>query len=424
MSLGSVSFSSGRASPNFSIRDSSLFVGVTLLFLLMPGGVIPGGVKYGLIIASVFFLFFSYIVKPALFDISVCLFVLCSLVLLVSVTFSSSPLIVDDVVEVFRPALYFSIFIFSRRMARSTELRTVSYGLLVFIFFEFLVVCIQRLDIGPLVGVINVLWDTEKNWYARNTGTFSNPNMMGVFVIMAWVGFVFFNRNVAANVVALAMVMVCVFFSGSRTSLALLFLSMVFIYILRYKAKRLWVFVLFMPVVFYGIYKLLVFYSDSNPYMYEVLSLLETRDLSSVKTYSDREDKWFSIFRDYGSPAMFNYFFGFGPGKDSGLRFVDNEYIAVFIKYGVMGFLTLYGTILYLLFKVGWYRKSSVSIDSVFGAAVALVALLLVAGASLESFSSWQFPFLLYMYLGIGWAKIDEIRSGENYNRSPSASMG
>lgn len=395
------------------LSRSYLFLFLFFLFLLYPTALFPGGIRFGIALLSVLFILTSVLSKNAKLDLGYYLFLLCSLSVLVSVTISAGYIFVNDIVEVARPIFYLSTVLFCRSYSGALDLKLFSRFLMLFIFIEFLFVFLQRLDVSNFVQFVELIWSLEGNWKYRNTGTFSNPNILGGFLVFSWLGYVFFNRDgVLSELLLTSVVLFSIVLSGSKTSIVLLVSAIYIVFFLKYSFVRFsFLSVAVVPIVLMAAYLWVTKNAVDNAYIIQLLNVFEPGGgLESVKSYSDRQSIWNEVVRNYDDEGLVSVLFGYGPDKDGFLRSVDNEYLGVYYRYGVVGALALYCPILFFVVRLYACRKLSSEVSSVYYAVLSTLVMLFIAGFVMESFSSWVYSFVFYVYIGLGLAKIDSIK--------------
>ncbi|MDR5886707.1 hypothetical protein [Vreelandella janggokensis] len=393
---------------SISLRIFLLYSSI-VFFLLAPTSVIFGGLKACLAISATMF-FLSFVAGRGVVSKSVFFaFLLFLTAIAFSFLYNSKYLVFDDYFDFMRVVFYFLVFTAAFISANEVNLDSVSKVLLFFILVQFVVVILQRL--GLPFGLVEAIWDIEKNWAWRSTGTFTNPNMMAISVLMSAIIYTFFtNSKFLTKALVLTLAGLVIFASGSRTALVLVFLSVFVMTLLFFNFKKILISIFLAPIFLVSLYGLVVVFGVSSfGYSLEILNVFDDFDLSSVTTFQSRISTWSDLASLVNEFSFLNYFFGLGPGKGLGLRYVDNEYLAVYLKYGFFG---VYYLVLccYLAGYVWLNRRVSKQVNDISNALLLIFFVLSVGGVTSETFSSWQLPVLFFLLTGLGWGRIEKYK--------------
>ena len=389
-------------------------------FLFSPTGLLPGGFQ-GAVIGSAALFFVSFICGGGRgSSVAFIGLVFLSMVSLVSVIYNSGHFVVSDAFYPFRFLYY--LIVFSAAYSNSKYLRLESFCglLLVFIVVQFVVVLLQKS--GMSLGILNFFWDTEKNWAQRSTGTFSNPNTMAIVVLFAFVTYSFLSKvGPRIKLILSVVVALTIYLSGSRTAMVLAVGLIFFNAVAFLELRRLFRLVFFVTPLALLLGGGFHYYIGSG-YVAQLFDFLATGDISEIPSVVHRFNTWLSIIQLIDRFTFINGLIGLGPGKEIGLRFTDNEYLRLFFTMGGIGLFYIFflGGLVYYLSVV---RRRSVEVFFIYKATLSIFAALVISGIVLTSFTSWLYPVLLYLLLGVGWGKVEDARE-KNRDRGASTSMG
>jgi len=386
--------------------SSYYFILVYAYIVVMPSATWFGGQKSGilfLVAILLMLLMFKSFNRSGISKRLGFLIYMFFLPLVISVGVNFEFLIAADIYEFLRILIYLLVAIFGYQYGGKISYNQILFASKIIIIFEFFFVLMQRMEVSFVLSIFQFIWNNEKNWLYRNTGSFTNPNMLGFFMIlMAIVVGVSEEKKVKKNIVFLV-VFVIIFLTGSRTSLMVYMIIIPFSLIddrhfFKNLSKVLFV-LAGLSVMFYWVVE---FYGEENKYMYELLSILYSGDINSVATFSYRLELWQNIISKINDS---NFFWGMGPGKGIGLKYVDNEYIALFSKYGIFGFLFNFSIYIILMRYV---NKDNVNFckkdkDIYFFARFMNIYffVMLIFGITAETFTSWLYVLLFFAFLGV-----------------------
>jgi len=377
-------------------REHIYYLFLTYLFF-MPSASWFGGMKAGIIflflILALVLLFFLFDLKTpssALFILGMLYIPLC-----ISLSINSEHIVLNDTFEFIRITLYVFIFLFAYNFGQKVKYDYFVKLAMLFLFFELIFTIIQRLEVESVLNILRLIGSDEKNWKFRNTGSFTNPNNLAFFVILNSIIVIIGQSSKKIKIFFLFIAFFTIILTGSRAG----FVSFIFLTSLasidfeKLSFFSVFKFVGLLFVLGSLFYILGYYYAEENKYIFELLNVLETRDLKSVKTFSYRIVGWQEKFMMI---SYFDYFFGLGPGKGIGLKYVDNDYLATFFKYGFFGSLItifVYGYIIFSSYKhkVRFYSKL----------VFLYILLLLIYSISVETFTSWFLVLPLFMIFGL-----------------------
>jgi hypothetical protein len=317
--------------------------------------------------------------------------------IILSMLLNLDGVVLGDVFELARVGLYILIYVVAYNMGHDFKYEKLLVVAKIFIIFQFIFVLSQRFDVSVITGLMKVLWSDEGNWAFRNTGSFSNPNALGYYSIVASVVIIAYEKKsyFITRMVYAFIPLIIILLSGSRTSLAI-YLGIIPFAFFRsglFNRKTLGyisLFVCFFVLIAYNIYTK---YLDEHAYMAEIAFAIESGQLSKIGSFAMRLSLWDNILNSLDG---LDYVFGKGPGKGIGLRFIDNEYLALLSKYGLIGLLTSVFIYSYLLFYIN--SRTCSDYTKVFNL---ITASLIIFGITGESFTSWYYVLPLYFMAGL-----------------------
>lgn len=384
-----------------TLRKSTIFHFVSGYIFFIPTATWFGGQKFGLMMLMVLLSIFillryvqsdkPYIDYKNFFVISLLFFPL-----LFSMVLNPRYLIIDDVVEILRVILYALIFIFSYLYGRNVKYSSFIFFAKVFLIVQILVVVLQRFEVELVLDLFRLVWDDEKNWAFRNTGTFTNPNVLSFFSIVALSIILSGQVKVIIKLYFLLLAFTIIFLAASRTGLlaAILIGGLAFLNLQRNIILNFLKFIFIVLFLLLIIIYLLISFSEENYYISQILNLASTFDLDSISAFAQRLNHWDFVL---DKMSAYSWFFGLGPGKGIGLRFIDSEYLALIVKYGLFGFLMTSFVFTYIFISV----QKVVGYDCYKKFFTLYLSLLLFSGLAVESFTTWYYILPFFMFYGV-----------------------
>lgn len=400
-----------------------------LLLVYLPRPPISGShiIIYPLIgsIILVFTLFLAQIHRSINSKIIILIF----LYLLYSACFLFSFLLNSDYLrstaglELTRPILLITILLFGYYLGLRGGERRIEKGLLTASYLILMgQLVISLLQLNGYQSFLGLIYSTEKTRelgsLLRVTGSLGNPNVFAWVISQASMSILILSSS-KTKFFWLCIGLILVVISGSRALLITFPLILLVSLILRYRsnprAKQilnkqrfkinkaiLLFFFGFTLVVGAALILLVTHFSSIFPYLSE-LGLIFEGKLTSIRTVSLRLVMWSELFQMFNSQNYFTWFLGLG-ARDA-LRVVDNDYLYVFFRVGVIGLLAHFGIIFYILkvFSSDLQRKiSDLGMQYLLGS--------LFLGLVYETISGWFFPTFLFLYLGISIGLIHKFK--------------
>lgn len=247
--------------------------------------------------------------------------------------------------------------------------------------------------------LLSLIWNTDRIWALRRTGSFANPNILSIFSIAAY-SYIFFRSRLFQKIIFGLIVFLIILFTSSKTGLISFSVIVVLNYFLikaKFSLMTIIGFGMSLILVGYAGIRLLYIYGDDYPYLAQITSMLENdMDISQIKSIGDRQVMWDNALEQYKRLPAIQKIFGMGPAKDTSFNVIDNEFLTVLLKFGLAGaiFYIVYlsALIVYLIKK----RKHPAA-----KAMISIVTLFLLASGSASTFMAWHLSLMLFLFLGI-----------------------
>lgn len=379
---------------------------VPLMFFLMPSLPIPGSqyITYPLIFAVIILCFLiSKNLNRLEFDSNLLIifgFLLSfSIIMAVSSLLNYENVTVDSLPQIFKPVFFGAILLFgyfvSLPKTRETVVKTLLRLSYILLTAQIIVGASQLFG----MDTFSFLYDDEKTRplgsAVRIVGTTINPNIFAWLVIQMSVIIVLFEDKTLKKTFFLFAAAALVVFSGSRTFLILYPIILVFAQMTAYKRGA--VFYLFKLPLYglfiYAIYEFIMWgiyqMRFSLPYLYQLTSVLETGDLSSVSSFYARTVMWENGINQMGD----RWLFGIGPGS---LTVLDNEYLYILINYGIIYLilhLLMYLAIMFLFLRTGDRKIAVLGIQ--------YIIFSFVVGFQADTLVGWNYPVFIMFLTGV-----------------------
>jgi len=325
----------------------------------------------------------------------------------------NEPLLTRDLFEFVKLILYFLIFsLAASQTINQTAFKRYYRLALVILMFSALVGFLQYIDFAGINESVSPYYaPTQMEGllvHGRITGTTGNPNEFGALMVLAislaMSGALFFRESKIRLLCCLALFVygLALVLTMSRTSLVASFLSMAFVLTLylkqrgfKHKWRQMATLMVFGIVVGYIILQVM---PEKALFRYSQLA-----NIRGASSWVARVENWqthFAFWKD--SP-----WFGWGPGKATMGTIVDNEWLLLLRRYGVIGlfvFLGLFGSLFLGLSRI---RKATVE-PSIVAFTVALQStfvgyVLYMALASV--YHSLQLMPIFMLFLGLAYSQ-------------------
>lgn len=383
------------------IKESKVSIYTLLLVLIffIPSASTVGGFQlwYVLIVGLIYVSHTSIKIIKDNISRGIFFFVMASASLLVlSVIFSIGNYgSLKDTNEILRIAATLGLFslIYSIYHSKLNDKTVLFFKL--FIWIQLLVCYLQSFDIAN--GVLGFIWNTDRVWAHRKTGTFANPNILSIFSISAYC-FVYFYSTFRTRLIYGFLVLLIILFSSSKTGLISFILIISLNYVLTKNSINLKTIILFSIGAFlllYIVIQFLFLYRDSYPYMAQLLELFENdMDVGSIKSIGDRQLIWENALSHYHRLPLMQKIVGIGPAKNTDLNVIDNEFLTILIKMGWLGSILYVQSLLLLivyLLKYRWRKGAKIMLS--------IIVLFLLASGSASTFTAWHLSLLFFFLL-------------------------
>jgi len=313
---------------------------------------------------------------------------------------------VRDIFELFKYLIWIVIFLYAYEVSKKCNIFNVSKIFYYILLFEFFIILCQIFNIDSLNQIINYFFNLNKYFTTgRTTGTFSNPNLFGFWIIIIYFYIRIISKN-QFNMRLFLLSLIMVVLSSSRTML-LLFLMFNLYY--EFNIRKL--------LSIYGVYTLVTlsivgyiainFILASDIFIFKYLSELINLflngnfDLSSVSSFSQRLNIWSEVLNFINNDESSKFIFGFSPRKEYGFTFIDNQYLFTYFRWGILGSAFFYIIWIYIYYLISKLSKNS-DLNRISSFLKLYIWLLVCYGMLGESFSSWTLVLPLFYFLGGG----------------------
>lgn|SRR5690554_111367 len=369
----------------FFIPSASAIGGFQLWYVITIGVVLYGVFKNNLMVDNI--------------SKSVFRFILISFILLfISLLFSSMSFgSLQDFNEVLRLIGVLGIFYLMYVGYSENWNKKIVLFLKLFLLLQFLFCFLQENDsVNRIMGII---WNTERIWDLRRTGSFANPNILSVFCVASY-SYIFFRIKNIQKIIYGLVVFGIILFASSKTGL-IAFLIVICINIFLIKAnfslKNIMIFILSLLLIGYIGITLLYMYQYEYPYIAQLIMMFDNdMNVSQIKSMGDRQVMWINALNQFNDFSLLQQLTGIGPAKDTELNIIDNEFITILIKMGIIGL--LYYTLAICILLVFLFKNiNNLGAKSM----IAIVVLFLLSSGSASTFIAWHLSLMFFLFLGV-----------------------
>lgn len=306
-----------------------------------------------------------------------------------------------DFNEFIRFFSYILIFlcVYSYLPDNTFDFNTLSSSLLVlikfFIVFELVIVILQSNDF--VLDIISLIWNMEKYWPLRRIGTCDNPNTLSILITICYSFVYIFEKRNKQSFLFFCMSFVVIVFSGSRTGLITFFLVFLLNYLLTNKITIKKIFVMISCIILLGslFYWFLEQYKTEFAYMAEILQIFENGNVNtdSVTTMSIRQEIWKNGLEIFNKSGVYTFFLGTGPGKGTSIHIIDNDYLSIYIKTGIIG------AFLNIIFWLGNLLYFYINREKLFSRAmISIILVFSIAALTGAVFASWYLALFFFYF--------------------------
>jgi hypothetical protein len=324
---------------------------------------------------------------------------LLTLAVVASFILNASEIRTGALLELIRPASLGIFLLFGFYCARWVGPATVERGLLLAAYIilggQAIIALTQVLDLP----VFDLMYSSEKSrplgTTLRTTGSLANPNAFAWIVAQATAIVLILRARAFPFWIALGGLLVLA--AGSRTML-LLFPLLLGAAALWSRPQRLTTLVsvaILSAGALVGLVALVVSFRQYFPYLAQLHTVLLTGSLTSVNAIAARVLQWEAVWEAFDVSGPLTWLFGLG-SRDL-LRVVDNDFIFVLARLGVVGFTIHVG----LLCALGTMFRRAMRADAVAVIGLHYLTFALVFGLVSDTLGGWYHPLPLFYYAGL-----------------------
>lgn len=300
--------------------------------------------------------------------------------------------------ELFKPTLYAIFLIYGYAVARSVPpeaiVRGLAWAAVVILAGQAFLAVTQAAG----ASVFHPLYDSSKSHpfgrLMRVTGSLANPNSFAWMVAHAAVIISLMHpRRTRALWLTIATLLVLL--SGSRTLLLLFPFMIVAAQILRDPTNyRVYARYLTFGAGVLALFGAIILYLATYfPYLAQLASIASSGSLTSVNSFALRLEIWARAYQEFSDGGAIALVFGLGARQS--MAIMDNDFLYVLFRLGVVGAVVHFGLVLTVLVAFLRARRDPVA---VLGAVYVLFAL--AFGMLVETTASWHIPLIMFVLLG------------------------
>lgn len=350
-------------------------------------------------------------------------YILLGFVVVVSISFSALSRsyypIGRDYWEIVKLLKYFLIFALISSIDIPVSDLQYYYKIALIIFLiTSLIAFMQHINLYNINDTFNLIYSTSKATSERVVGTMGNPNEFGALMVMAsslaFSGGLFYKKR---SIRFFSFFCLIIFFyslllTGSRTAFILFIIAICFILCVKYppilvlKRKRMlqkFLYVLIIGVIISVIIVKLI----PSDFFFRLKSL---RDPFSTTSWQAKFITWNYVFHLVKSSPIF----GWGPCKNLVNFSVDNEWLLILFRYGILGlsiFIFWAINILYGLYRIRKkYPDKEIVVLTVALQATLIACLINMIPAAF--YHSLQLMSIVSIFLGLTFS---QYKKGKNY---------
>ena len=386
------------------------------LSIFMPSSPVLGGQRPWLIFTSVvmcaglvFFLLNQHmhgrgLATDSTMNALLVFFYAYCIVILLALLFNTTHVFLRDFGEFLRLFIYIQMLMVGYLYGGRLTNRAISRWMLIFLCVELAIVILQYNNLFGSREIFGFFWSDKKALLGkRGAGSLGNPNLMGVTFLMLYCGTIFVKPGSwRRRVIVLLLTVLGVFMTGSRTTLLTFIPLVLFAVILRGRLKiASFAKVLIIGVLLiYLVGVILVQYGEMMPYMSEISIVFERglRGVQNIGTYNARIRDWTYKLSVFESEPNYVRLVGAGPRKEGPFQYLDNQYLFVYIRYGLFGVMLYLSMWSYIIFSVLRRRTSEPQLSNFL---LGYFVVLLISGLAAETLSSWRLVPPFFWALGI-----------------------
>lgn len=385
---------------------SFLFTVVLFVIILRPWpdpGDYPGIVLFtdmavSVLVFLVGFLFVLLAKALPYRNIFVVVFFLYTVSIYASLIYNFSNLMSRDLIDFFRPVYFLSLFFigyYSCKNLGSEKASNIFFNTIIVLGVVQVLLSSLQLIVPSFFEHFSVLYSMHKIEVRqmRATGTFGNPNHLGIFLIAAQISVLTSVQNRYKKPMLWSFFLVGIVLTGSILLTPLSFITTFLYFMLTAQTSTKIAYIVSLPIVMTSALFVIIFsgFSTRLNRLRVLMSDLSVQSFMEFRNLKLRYDYWVSLFERFDVFSELHFIFGFGPMKGHGLSFADNEYLFIFLRHGLLGLLA--AATVFLLIVCFFYKRLKIRV-SVF--ALLFVFSLFVMMPFFEVFSLWRLmPYYL-----------------------------
>jgi len=318
-----------------------------------------------------------------------------------SLAANASHLTFADLIEGVRPLYVLALLGIGYFGARTTgPEKFEKYLLLVIVavaMFQAVIIPFQLFIPGSLELLHTVYSDRKLEYGAvRATGTFGNPNHLAFFLFVAQAAVLRLCTG-ARRLALWALFYAAILFTGSLAMVVFAGAAMI-VFLVSVATGRLttlvaaWALLSAAVVAFVALLAIGIEGSDSFPRLARIKIIIDQgfSGISELHNFEVRVAHWQHLLQKFSLDTPATLLFGYGPMKGRGLDAVDNEFLFVLLRHGVVGIGVAVANFA-MVASVFWGRSYP---GAVFGRCV--VVMFAALTPFFEVFSLWRFmPYYL-----------------------------
>ena len=339
------------------------------------------------------------------------LFLMANTVMAGSYLLNAAVLRTTGAIELFRHVLFALFLLYGYVVGRSSPASAISRGLL--LGASGILVGQAFFSVFQVLGIplFDLIYTGEKSRplgsLVRVTGSLGNPNLVAWIVSQAGVIGLMLSRG-RARYLYLAASAFLIVLSGSRTVLLVFpFMLIVASMVGRKNSGISWIRYAWLAAGVMAVFAVIVITLGKYlPYLAQLKLIFTTGSIASINSLNIRLIMWDEVFRQFSVVGWQTWLLGLGSRSSTAV--LDNDYLYVLFRLGVVGFivhLLLYAQTLRELWRARHHPAAMIGIE--------YLVVSLVVGLVSETLGGWNYPLFLFLFLGlaIGATATDSGRS-------------
>lgn len=323
---------------------------------------------------------------------------LIALVTTCSQLLNTSDLYASGVTRIFRPFLYMVVVAYGYKVGVWKGDDDIRSGLL----WTAYIILVVQVVVGftQFIGldIFDLLYTSRKAspFYdlLRTTGTMGNPNFFGWVILQVFAIIMLLKRDTYPYLLV-TLCSVLIVFSGSRTITLMLPFVLILTQTFRQSGQiRIGQLIMIGIIVLSGAVGLFLTFSEYVPYIAQVRKIFLTGSLRTLTSLEARFVHWINVGEQFSQSGWAVWLFGLS--DRSGTQVLDNNYLFVLFRTGLIGLFVHLSFILYVSRYCYYHRRHEVA--QIF---IVYVVSAVVMGLVADTLASWFVPIWLMYYLGI-----------------------